>query len=83
MVEEAGGIDVTLGNGFLQPMLVHRLTEIVTQEITTAADELPGFHYGGTRGGVAGREVFDQHLIGQLQRHADLAQHRQYKRIER
>ncbi|MNG24691.1 hypothetical protein D3C84_1094490 [compost metagenome] len=83
MVEKAGRFDITLCDGFLKPMLVHRLTEAGTKEVTATTDELPGLHHSRTGGGVTGGKVLDQHLIRQLQGHADLAQHREHERIER
>ncbi|MNL29894.1 hypothetical protein D3C87_1516030 [compost metagenome] len=64
-------------------MLVYRLTEVLTQEVAATAHELPSLHHSRTGGGVTGGKVLDQHLIRQLQGHADLAQHREHERIER
>ncbi|MNN35396.1 hypothetical protein D3C81_1492460 [compost metagenome] len=83
MVEKARCFDIALRNGFFQPMLVHRLTEVVPQEVATPAYKLPGLHDGSSGRRIAGSEVLDQHLIRQLQGHADLAQHREHERIER
>ncbi|MNI65718.1 hypothetical protein D3C73_1212360 [compost metagenome] len=82
MVEKARRFDIALRNGFFQPMLVHRLTEVVPQEVATPAHKLPGLHDGSPGRRIAGSEVLDQHLIRQLQGHTDLPQHGQHERIK-
>ncbi len=71
----AGGADAAFGHFVGEPELEDGLAQQLGEQVALGAEGFPGHEQGGAGGAVAALEVHDEHFVGHLQCHADLAHH--------